>query len=106
MMGAVVNIPTLSNPFRFNLGTSSSDAFIVGITGAGKPVPSSSNELEEVHRLERIQKIKDLEHLNAEDGNAYAVVQLKQLRHDLEEGLELISPEVNHADIEQWALGQ
>mmetsp|Transcript_124725 Transcript_124725/g.249062 ORF Transcript_124725/g.249062 Transcript_124725/m.249062 type:complete len:99 (+) Transcript_124725:1097-1393(+) len=37
MMGAVVNVPTLSNPFRFNLGTSSSDAFIVGITGAGKP---------------------------------------------------------------------
>jgi len=70
------------------------------------PVPTLPNELEEIHWLERIQRNKDLERLNAEDGNDDAVVRLKRLRRDLEEGLELISPEVNHTDIEQWTFGQ
>ena len=107
LMKSAVQVPTLSNPFRFNMGTLASDAFVVCTCGVedGQPVPSSS-ELEEVHRLERIEKLKDLERLNAEDGNSDAVQNLKSLRLDLERGLELIPPDVTHSDIERWALGQ
>lgn len=108
MMGADVKLPAVSSPFRFHLGQSASDAFVVGVKGVATDcsVPATTSEMEEVHRMERIHKMKELEQWNTKDGNSHAVERLKSLRRDLENGLEIIPAEVTHSDLEQWAFGQ
>lgn len=106
-MQAAVKVSSFSNPFRYNITQSASDAFIVGICGPadGSRIPAFGQDLDAIHRWERIEKIKDLEKLNADDGYMDAVAQLKLIRRQLENGL-IIPPMVTHGAIEQWALGQ
>ena len=77
----------------------------MAVCGCGGREPPSDTELADIHRHERIARLESLAGLNDRDGAHAVARKLRELRAQLIGGEVTIPPDVNHGDLEGWAMG-
>ena len=103
MLGANIILNSSENL----LSNCDSNGFLVGFCGESDSleVPRTEEELNEVHKEERILKLLELAKINEQEMNFESGRLLRLLRSQLMTGEVELDRSITHTDMEQWSYG-